>query len=166
MGESDAALRAVLEPLSDGPVHTVRIGPLGPESSARHQFVPVLLARLTLEPGLLLFLFGATRPTPPEVLRELLPRAVGTVFVGPAPRDDESHRVAQLGLPDVPWVVSPVPVGDQARALGRTVGLSNTTVPHRIPGLGGRHRAKQPIAAVLQKAVADRRGLSPRSHIR
>jgi hypothetical protein len=134
LAESDADLHGLLEPLSERPIMTVRVGQ---DDDFRFDApVPVRFARLDLAPDLTLYLFGALRPAPPTVLNELLSGAVGVVLAGPT-------RTDGLDLRGLPAVHAPV--------------HGSVLRPHLVVDRGGRGRAKHPFTTLVQQAIARRR---------
>ncbi len=158
LGDSHAALRAVLEPLSDEPVRAVRLRPTG-RHAAPVPPAPILVARLPLASDLLLYVFGAIRPAESDVLSELLHNAIGTIFLGAERGPEEVRRIAELGMATLPWLVTPeapAPVAAGVRAIGR-VSMNSVGLTHRVIDRGERTRAKQPLTAIVQHAIDDRR---------
>lgn len=137
LARSDADLRRLIEPLVDHPLLTVRME----DSEARAGAPPVLLARLALGPDLVLYIFGALVPTPPEALRELASGAIGAVFADGVPRPALARRAGLAGLPSV---------------------ATSDLVPHQYaPSRDARANAKRPFTALVQAAI-DARTSAPR----
>ncbi len=167
LGDSHAALRAVLEPLSDEPVRAVRLRPTG-RHAAPVPPAPILVARLPLASDLLLYVFGTTRPAGSDVLSELLHNAIGTIYLGAERGAEEITRIAELGMAALPWLVTPedpAPVAAGVRAIGR-VSMHSVGMAHRVVDRVERTRAKQPLTAIVQHAIDDRRGPHPLAHAR
>jgi hypothetical protein len=132
LARSYADLRRLIEPLVDHPLLAVRMD--HPDDA------PVLLARLDLADNLMLYVFGALVPTPPEALHELATGAIGAVVV------DGTEGSARPLLAGLPAVVT-------------TASGPSGVVPRQftpVRDAQARARAKQPFTALVRAAIEAR----------
>lgn len=134
LARSYADLRRLIEPLVDHPLLAVRM--------EQPDDAPVLLARLDLADNLMLYIFGALVPTPPEALHELASGAIGAVLVDGS--TESSARSLLAGLPAVITPATGVPAGRVPRQF---------TPVHDAQA---RAWAKQPFTALVRAAIEAR----------